>query len=45
MYVNSEQKAGFTLANIGSATATSTNFYPANSNHSMYIPVKFGIRF
>ncbi|HEY5329281.1 MAG TPA: hypothetical protein VIJ79_05295 [Acidobacteriaceae bacterium] len=45
VYVDSQQKAGFTLANIDSATATSTNFYPANSNHSTYIPVKFGIRF
>lgn len=45
VYVDSQQKAGYTLANIGSATATSTNFYPANSNHSTYIPVKFGIRF
>jgi hypothetical protein len=45
VYVDSQQKAGFTLANIGSATATSTNFYPANSNHSTYIPVKFGVRF
>jgi hypothetical protein len=45
VYVDSQQKAGYTTANISAATASSTNFYPANSNHSTYIPVKFGIRF
>jgi hypothetical protein len=45
VYVDSQQKAGFTVANEQNATQTSTNFYPANSNHSTYIPVKFGIRF
>jgi hypothetical protein len=47
VYVDSSVRSGITIANYntGALTATSTNLYPANSNHSMYIPVKFGIRF
>jgi hypothetical protein len=39
------QKTGVTDANIASAPLTATNFYPANSNRTSYIPIKFGIRF
>jgi len=46
VFVDSQQKAGFTVANLPNGIpATATNLYPANSNHSTYIPVKFGIRF
>ena len=45
VFMDNQHKAGFTLANINSATATSTNFFPANSNRSTYIPIKVGIRF
>jgi hypothetical protein len=45
IYVDNSAKAGFTIANVGSITATSTNLYPANSLTTSYIPVKVGVRF
>lgn len=45
VFVDNQQRRGFTVANLNQATVTSTNFYPANSNRTTYIPVKFGIRF
>lgn len=45
VFVDNQHKAGFTVANEASITATSTNFYPANSNRTTYIPLKFGLRF
>jgi hypothetical protein len=45
VFVDNSKRAGFTLANEGSITSSSTNFYPANSNHTTYFPIKFGIRF
>ena len=45
VYVLNEAKAGFTVANLSSITATSTNLYPANSNRTSYFPIKVGIRF
>jgi hypothetical protein len=46
VFVDSQQKAGYTIANLPNGIpGTATNLYPANSNHSTYIPVKFGIRF
>jgi hypothetical protein len=44
-YMFNQQKPGITLANENSVTATSTNFYPANSLRTSWIPVKVGIRF
>jgi hypothetical protein len=45
VFVDNQHRAGFTVANEGSITATSTNLYPANSNRTTYIPIKAGIRF
>ena len=39
------QRAGYTVNTVQNANATATNFYPANSNRTTYLPVKFGIRF
>jgi hypothetical protein len=45
VYVVNSARPGFTVATINSITPTSTNLFPANSNRTSYIPVKFGIRF
>lgn len=45
VFVDNPQRQGFTINNFTASTATSTNFYPANSNKTTYIPIKFGIRF
>jgi hypothetical protein len=45
VFVDNSQRQGFTVANESGITATSTNLYPANSNRTTYIPIKFGIRF
>jgi hypothetical protein len=39
------QRTGVTAYNVASAPVTATNFYPANSNRTAYVPIKFGIRF
>jgi hypothetical protein len=36
---------GITASNIATSTYTGTNFYPANSDRTTYIPIKFGVRF
>ena len=45
VYVANKQRFGYTAANVASAPLTATNFYPANSNRTTYIPIKVGIRF
>ena len=49
VYVLNQQKAGINSSNYNSYGPNynypTTNLYPANSNRSSYIPVKFGIRF
>lgn len=45
VYMMNSNKPGITVNNLNSITATTTNFYPANSMHTEYIPIKFGIRF
>jgi hypothetical protein len=40
-----QQRYGVTSANVASSSLTATDFYPANSNRTTYIPIKFGIRF
>ncbi len=45
VYVMNSNKPGITVNNLNAITATTTNFYPANSMHTEYIPIKFGIRF
>ena len=39
--------AANSTATIGTPAipASATNFYPANSNRTTFIPIKFGIRF
>jgi hypothetical protein len=39
------QRTGVTAANVAGSPLSATNFYPANSNRTTYIPIKFGIRF
>jgi hypothetical protein len=39
------QRTGVTAANVASSSLTATDFYPANSNRTTYIPVTFGLRF
>lgn len=39
------QRAGVTAANVSTAPASATNFYPANSNRTTYLPINLGIRF
>jgi hypothetical protein len=43
--VFNQYRAGYTAANINNDTTNDTNIYPANSNRTAYIPIKFGIRF
>ena len=43
VYVANQFKPGITAATIG--TYTGNNFFPENSQHTSYIPVKFGLRF
>lgn len=45
VYVANKQRSGITAATISQATAATTNFFPANSNRTTYIPVKVGLRF
>ncbi len=39
------QRTGVTSANVATSSLTATDFYPANSNRTTYIPIKVGIRF
>jgi hypothetical protein len=39
------QRTGVTSANVANSSITATDFYPANSNRTTYIPIKVGIRF
>lgn len=43
VYMANQYKAGITTAN--SASYTGFNYFPQNSQHTSYIPVKFGLRF
>jgi hypothetical protein len=45
VFVDNSQRQGITVNNLDTITANSTNFYPANSNRTTYIPLKVGIRF
>jgi hypothetical protein len=45
VYINNPYRPGYTAATINSAPLTATNFFPQNSLHTTYIPVKVGIRF
>ena len=45
VFVDNSQRQGVTVANVNTTTYSGTNGYPANSNRTTYIPIKFGIRF
>ena len=45
VFVDNSQRPGYNINNYLTSTSTSTNFFPANSNRTTYIPIKFGIRF
>jgi hypothetical protein len=45
VFVDNSQRTGVTVANASSAQQNQTDFYPANSNRTTYLPIKFGIRF
>ncbi len=47
VYIDNQQRSGIinTYPSVSSVTDSTTNFYPANSNRTEYIPVTVGIRF
>jgi hypothetical protein len=47
VFIDNSQRTGITnnSASIASINSSTTDFYPANSNHTTYIPVVFGVRF
>jgi hypothetical protein len=47
VFIANSQRTGIvnTPESLATVTDTTTNFYPANSNHTFYFPVTVGIRF
>jgi hypothetical protein len=47
VFIANSQRSGIvnTPASLATITDSTTNFYPANSNHTFYFPVTVGIRF
>ena len=48
VYIDNRQRVGITIQNQGTTfgqTYNGSNFYPANSNRTSYVPIKAGIRF
>jgi hypothetical protein len=45
VFIPNSQRYGYTAANIATTNYNGWNAYPANSNRTTYIPVKFGLRF
>jgi hypothetical protein len=45
VYVFTSQRQGVTVANFNPNSVNEANDYPANSNRTSYVPIKFGIRF
>jgi len=47
VFIANSQRTGIvnTPESLATITDTTTNFYPANSNHTFYFPITFGIRF
>ena len=45
VFMPNSQRTGVTSANVATSPLSATNFYPANSNRTTFIPVKFGLRF
>jgi hypothetical protein len=44
-FYDDSQRHGVTYATVATAPPTSTDFYPANSNKTTYVPIKVGLRF
>jgi hypothetical protein len=47
VFIDNSQRTGIvnTSASIATISNSTTDFYPANSNRTTYIPIKFGVRF
>jgi hypothetical protein len=45
VFIANENRPGVTSRNVSTASPTATNFYPANSHRTTYIPITFGLRF
>ena len=45
VFMLDSQRTGVTSANVATSSLSATDFYPANSNRTTYIPIKVGIRF
>jgi hypothetical protein len=45
VFVDNSQRPGYNINTYENAPDTATNYYPANSNRTTYIPIKVGIRF
>lgn len=45
VYNFNSYKPGVTYATVTPANASENNFFPQNSQHTSYLPVKFGLRF
>jgi hypothetical protein len=45
VFMDNQQRQGYTDANENTTTYVGTDFYPANSNKTTYIPIKVGVRF
>jgi len=45
VFMANQQRYGFTAQNVSTTTYNGYDAYPANSNRTTYIPIKFGIRF
>jgi hypothetical protein len=45
VFIDNSQRYGYTAANVNTTTYNGYNAFPANSNRTTYLPIKFGIRF
>ncbi len=45
VYIPNSQRTGITLSTVNTTNYLATNDFPANSNHTSYMPIKVGIRF
>lgn len=45
VFIDNSYRPGITIYNDNTITSSTTNFYPANSEHTGYFPFKIGIRF
>jgi hypothetical protein len=45
VFMDNSQRYGYTVANLATTTYNGYDAFPANSNRTTYIPIKFGLRF